>query len=595
MNQKSESLINDWSGASNTEALWMAINSAKVVSFDFFDTLFVRPLTDPEDAFDIVGNQFDLPDFRKLRCKAQADAFRQMIRFGKKEITLNDIYANITGLMVPNDKLMQAEYDLEKNLLVPNGELFSIFKKLIAQGKIVVITSDMYLDEAFFRQVLLKHQIQDIPLFISSVRNATKRDSGELFNQIINTYNISPQDILHIGDNYLSDVQKPREKKLAAFHYQPAYARAKKTPQSLMSSIAEGMLHTISAEKIPENSLQELGFKYLAPAVWAFLSWIAEQSQTDGIDKVLFISRDGYIPERVARRYFGSRLPQFCYFQGSRTAFHLALIDELNYNQNINFLMSAADGLTVSELLERIGLEAPLQSILADLGFPPGGKIGPENYPQVVKFLSAYRKEILKICRQNRRGLFIYLKSMGIVPGSKVAVVDIGWSGSTQEAFELAVANLMDISVMGYYFCLADTLECRRRKGRQAMKALISSESTSLSLVDNVYENRLLIELFFSAPHNTIIGYMHKGTTVTAVEYPGLIVNKDHNELINQLNTGVDVFLEYFNRLRKDIRLVISPIQQVRPLIEYVNEGQWRSDERFVALEYFDSWGRIGN
>ncbi|NDL62308.1 HAD family hydrolase [Acerihabitans arboris] len=573
----------------------MAINNAKIISFDFFDTLFVRPLADPEDAFDIIGNQFSIPNFRKLRQKAQKDAFRQMVKNGKKEITLRNIYDNYSDSSVPADTLMQAEYELEKKLVMPNAALFGIFTTLISQGKTVVITSDMYFGTNFFNEVLLKYDLKDIPLFISADRNATKRDYGEMFDLIVDAYGVAPQEILHIGDNYLSDVQRPRERKLAAFHYQafPPMAARKSLP--LMSSLAEGMLRTISADSVPLHSFQELGFKYQAPATLGFLSWIAGQSKADGVDHVLFVSRDGHIPERVARRYFGADLPPFSYFKGSRIAFNLALIDVHNFNQHIPFLISGAEGLTPAELLERIGLEPPLQSVLTDLGFQPGITIGPENYALVTQFITAYRGEILKICQRNRRGLFVYLKSMNIKPGGKVALVDIGWSGSTQEAFELAIAKLMDLDVVGYYFCLANTLERQRRSERQVMKALISSDSTSPAFVDKLYENRVVIELFFSAPHPTVIGYKLKGTTVTAVDYRGRADITNHINIINQLNDGIDVFLDDFIALQQRIGLVVSPMEQVRPLTDFATGGQWLGDERFTSLENFDSWGSTGN
>src|SRR5471030_147189 len=156
MDQKPELIDNSSTKNTTTAALWLAINSAEIVSFDFFDTLFVRPMADPEDAFDIIGNQFSIPDFRELRRKAQADAFRQMVKNGKKEITLRNIYDNFSRLPVSETTLMQAEYDLEKALVIPNKELFDLFNDLIAQGKTVVITSDMYFGVDFFKEVLLR-------------------------------------------------------------------------------------------------------------------------------------------------------------------------------------------------------------------------------------------------------------------------------------------------------------------------------------------------------------------------------------------------------------------------------------------------------
>ncbi|MEA9393423.1 hypothetical protein SJI19_23310 [Acerihabitans sp. TG2] len=594
MNQKPE-LADNTDLIFSIDDLWLAINNAKIISFDFFDTLFVRPLADPEDAFDIIGNRFAIPNFRKLRRKAQAEAFRQMVKDGKKEITLLNIYDNFSRLPVSETTLMQAEYDLEKALVMPNKELFSLFNDLIDQGKTVVITSDMYFGVDFFQEVLLKHHLQEVPLFISADRNATKRDSGELFDLIVHAYDVAPQDILHIGDNFLADVQRPRERNLRAFHYHTPTASVAKKSLSLMSSLTEGMLRTLVADQIPQHSFQELGFKYQATATMGFLAWIAQQSKVDEVDHVLFVSRDGYIPERVAQHCFGTSLPPFCYFMGSRIAFNLALIDEENFDQHISFLMSGSDGLAAGELLERIGVEPPQQSILTDLGFNRDFKISPENYALVSKFLSAYRGEILKICCRNRRGLFMYLKSLNIQPGSTVALIDVGWSGSTQEAFERAVGKLLDIRVVGYYFCLANTLECQSRQGHHVMKALICSESCTPEAVDKIYENRVAVELLFSAPHDTIIGYFPKGPNVICVEDPGRARGKDNGSLIKLIDVGVDVFMDIFIPLQQRLGLVMSPLEMAQPLIDLVIDDKWRSDERFSVIENFDAWGSTRN
>ena len=100
---------------------------AQAVSFDFFDTLFVRPLVNPEDAFDILGARFNIDNFRELRRQAQTKAFQQMHKQGRKEITLAGIYDCFEPQTVPAAVLMQAEYDLELELVFPNPELIEFF------------------------------------------------------------------------------------------------------------------------------------------------------------------------------------------------------------------------------------------------------------------------------------------------------------------------------------------------------------------------------------------------------------------------------------------------------------------------------------
>ena len=108
-------------------ALELQIEQAEIVSFDFFDTLFVRPLCHPEDAFDVLGKRFGINNFRSLRKIAQTQAFQRMHEKGRKEITLRDIYECFSESSVPAAKLMEAEYDLELTLVSPNPELMSFF------------------------------------------------------------------------------------------------------------------------------------------------------------------------------------------------------------------------------------------------------------------------------------------------------------------------------------------------------------------------------------------------------------------------------------------------------------------------------------
>ena len=104
----------------NHSELLHCIDAAEVVSFDVFDTLFVRPLSDPEDAFDMLGERFGIAGFRRIRCDAQIEAFRQMHLAGRGEITLDDIYACMNGLPagVSAASLCQAEIELELALTV---------------------------------------------------------------------------------------------------------------------------------------------------------------------------------------------------------------------------------------------------------------------------------------------------------------------------------------------------------------------------------------------------------------------------------------------------------------------------------------------
>ncbi|MGJ0486929.1 MAG: HAD family hydrolase [Methylomicrobium sp.] len=570
------------------------IETADVISFDFFDTLFLRPLANPEDTFDILGHQFGIPDFRQRRQKAQAEAFRRMQAAGRKEITLENIYACFSETGTPADLLMRAEYALELALVEPNPEIFPLFCSLIDIGRPVVITSDMYLTSDFFIEALRPHGLAHVPLFISADCNATKRDTGELFDIVANKLGLLASNILHIGDNTLADVVRPREKGLMAFHYRPSRERRVKKNASLSTSIGYGLLHS-RARDIEPGSYTELGFLYGGAAALGFLKWIQARARRDGIDHVLFLSRDGYSLERLARAQTDNELPQFCYFLGSRTAYTMAAIKSDNFGEFLPFFLSGSDGLAPCELLKRIGVQPPSPQIMANLGLGTDVLVSPALHEKLASFLYAYRWEILKVCRRNRHALYNYLKQIGLNPGCKVALVDVGWNGTTQEAFESAVRPLMNLEVFGYYFCLADTPERFRREQTQHMAAMVNTETTSAKTVASMYANRVAVELFFSAPHYSVIGLRIGAEGIEPVLDAGRGNTHSLLRITKEINQGIETYAEQYEALRQRLDIPASPLQIASPLIELVTGEQEDALQLLGQVKNFDAWGSSRN
>ncbi|WKN23566.1 HAD family hydrolase [Azotobacter vinelandii] len=582
------------SSFADSDDLQQLIASAAAISFDFFDTLFVRPLAHPEDAFDILGRQFDITNFRAMRRAAQTEAFRRMLAAGRKEITLEDIYACLAETGIHANVLMRAEYELEQALIEPNPILFPLFRGLLDSGKPVVITSDMYLSADFFREALRPHGLEHIPLFISADCNATKRDTGELFDRLTSELEVPAGEILHIGDNEIADVVRPREKGLMTFHYRPQHLRSIEKEVSLATSIGHGLLRT-SARNIEQNSYTELGFLYGGPANLGFLEWIKERAHQDCIDHILFLSRDGYSLERIAKAQGDGGLPDFCYFLGSRTAYTLASITADNFSQFFPFLLSGGDGLAPYELLERIGVRPPSPWIMAELGLGADVRVGPALYEKICGFLYGYRWEILKVCQRNRRALYQYLKQVGLCSGSRVALVDVGWSGTTQEAFELAVRPLMELEVFGYYFCLADTPERLRREQTQRMSAMVTAANTSIATISSIYANRVAVELFFSAPHHSVIGLQVGAKGVESVMDCGRGNTGNVQQIAQKVSKGIALYAEQYAAIQRRLNFKASPMQIAFPLIELIAHEDKAARDLLNKVKNFDAWGSSRN
>jgi hypothetical protein len=232
---------------------------------------------------------------------------------------------------------------------------------------------------------------------------------------------------------------------------------------------------------------------------------------------------------------------------------------------------------------------------MEELGLGAEVRISYGLHPKLSSFLYAYRWEILKVCQRNRRALYCYLRQVGISAGSRVALVDVGWSGTTQEALELAIRPLMDIEVFGYYFCLADTPERLRREHTQRMAAMVNSKVTSVGTIASIYANRVAVELFFSAPHHSVIGLQLGSNGVEPVMDAGRGNAGGLPTIAEEVGQGIEAFAEHYGALQTRLGLKFSPLQTAWPLIEFVTEDCERVSRLLAQVKCFDAWGSSRN
>ncbi|MCE2565388.1 hydrolase [Komagataeibacter sp. FNDCF1] len=567
---------------------------ADVISFDFFDTLFVRPVVHAEDIFKMVGQRLDIPDFTQRRRAAQKRAFEVMSEQKRREITFAGIYACSPDLPATAHAM---EWEMEQDLTLPNPEMTALFREAIAQGKQVVITSDMYFQAPFFTELLRRHDLPCVPLYISSDRNATKRDTGALFEILCRDLNTPPHTVLHIGDNLVADVERAREKGLQAFHYREARLPARDKDFSPATSLARALVR-VHQEQVRAGSAHELGFMVGGPAAVGFLDWIIAQARADRVEHILFVSRDGYVLHQLLeqRRASGAAgLPASSYLLGSRVAFSLAAMSENSFPDFMEFLVSGAGGLSPDEIFARIGVAAPAAEILADIGFPAGSVI-PDRVPETIRALvSAWQREILKVAYRTRRGLLRHLLQHDLHAGQKVAFVDIGWNGTTQEAFEAAIRELLPLDVRGYYFCLTDQRMCVKRARSMSMSALINARNTPPDLLHAIYDNRVAGEFFFSAPHDPVISYQDSTGAVMPVLDPGRGPTDNLLELNAEVLRGIVDFADRFEAQRNALALPADPSGMARVLVNFMADGRWASHPLLQTIRNFDSWASSRN
>jgi HAD superfamily hydrolase (TIGR01549 family) len=200
----------------------------KLVSFDVFDTLVVRPFRHPFDLFYYTGlfakhkKYVPLPFLYLLIRRNAENTARLHKKMQKQDVTLDEIYTEIKkklNLSISQTKeLEQEEINKELTFCTTRQEGKDLYNYAKTAGKYIIITSDMYLPADSIRAILEKNGFSGWNrIYVSSETGVTKA-SGDMFDYIIKqNRNIQPNNIIHIGDNALADKIKACEKTITAF------------------------------------------------------------------------------------------------------------------------------------------------------------------------------------------------------------------------------------------------------------------------------------------------------------------------------------------------------------------------------------------
>lgn len=287
------------------------IKKSKIISFDIFDTLLLRPYVQPTDVFLHIEKIYKRPFFRVLRQEAEHNARRQAE--GVEDITLDAIYDQIDEVFKP---LKSVELEFEEMVLRANPELKQVYDYAKEQGKKIIIASDMYLPDDFLAKVLIKNGFGGFDkLYVSGSIGKTK-GSGSLYRQILTDFpDIKPADILHIGDNKKSDCKVPQGVGINTVYYQQLIKRyvnqhprlkyfISRTSGNLGASVLLGMLADRWQQQrcgaVPQDSYWTwLGYSYGGPVAYSYSRFIEREAIRNNLSQLLFVARDGYVLQKV--------------------------------------------------------------------------------------------------------------------------------------------------------------------------------------------------------------------------------------------------------------------------------------------------------
>lgn len=342
-----ESAVSVWSKRIEDVKLRIASTQTEIVSFDIFDTLLLRPLWDPADLFLLMQPDFEricgdhkTTSFKRLRQVAEVQARERLgiSTYGYEDVSLTEIYCQMGRILdIPNEilnTLQRREEELEYTLCRPRHMGKELFDFANACGKRVILISDMYLEKETVQTMLQKCGYEGYEeVFLSSNIRLVKF-TGNLFSHVINKLHVKPSMILHIGDNWDSDICLSRQKGFQTFFLPKTKdvfrntfrevptnhcsdigslsAGALINNNKLMSSIGyRSMLALVANEQFdnpyvswnPNTSFnadpQFAGYYAVGMSLVGMTKWLSIIVKQRTIRKICFLSRDGYLPMKA--------------------------------------------------------------------------------------------------------------------------------------------------------------------------------------------------------------------------------------------------------------------------------------------------------
>lgn len=439
------------------------IDKYDYISFDVFDTLIKRNVEKPTDVFNIIekeginkyGKTFK--NFANKRIKAESKARSQKTY---EEITLPEIYSNFNSEELSNQQLEWAkeeEKNIEYNLCTINKAIKPLYDYCVNNNKKIEIISDIYLPELLIIRMLNKVGINKWDnLWISSKSRKTKA-TGNIYKFVLKELNISPNQMIHIGDNNESDIKRAREIGIDTIHIETHIIHMDYYKKRDIQNIADNIVREFINNNIlsvPIN--QKLGFENMGPLLYGFSTWLLRNLEKNGIKKVYFMSRDGQIMKKAFDIINRNKKIESYYFYASRRVLQvpiLAFKDE-DYSKFINSLQWV-DGFKFKYFLKSLGIEnlRIQEKISKRFDIPLDHTFSNNNLLKNEILKGVFLKEI-KLIKENAsdelKSLQGYIKQMSM--SGKVAIVDIGWFGNMQRNLEkLLIKENDNVFIDGYY------------------------------------------------------------------------------------------------------------------------------------------------
>lgn len=528
--------------------------SCDVITFDLFDTLFIRRIHDP----DLVklpvaryiaaraacfGIDHSWQKVQKIRDLTEQNQRKQTgLKFEDQEAcypvfmkkSLEEIFGEYyTDQLL--DNVTSYELEMESSMLVPRKKLVDWLAELHDIGKKIYIISDIYLPAKHLKRLVERGGfLQYTDDLVSSADTFFAKASGKAFPLVQERFGLDKSSWLHIGDNPFSDGLRPAQFGIQSLVLHDGSEKHRKALIKRYVNYSKGnmfyrgralqqLMLPHEGENAPQTSLYTEGYNFLGPMIGAFVQHIAEESRRLNITKVFFLSREGYTFKKVWEQctpllFPTGQLPEIEYLYVSRMALAGASCADDGLTRtsvSIAFLPPGNRDFRDIARIFQFDLKL-LKPHLENHQLTPETCLVPRhegfektNRLRLMELLDdeLFQQEVKRQSKPANRALIRYLEDLQFFDHEQVAIVDIGWLGTIQRFFYNAIKNRENCPRLhGFLFGATRGVKYPEDLKNSIQGVIYDRDRFELAASTILYA-RDVFEEACRAPHPTLDGY----------------------------------------------------------------------------------------
>lgn len=524
------------------------------ISLDVFDTLLFRIFDCPKDVFLYMESKYRLPYFKSMRIYAEESARKSG---ENKEISLRDIYAKLEKISGLDAELWSnREVETEQEVCFANPYMLEVFQYLKQMGKEIIAVSDMYLPESVIREILENCGYKGIKhIFVSNEIGVSKAD-GSLYRYIQEKLNTKK--VIHIGDNVYSDIQMAKENGWEAYLYPNVNRVCFHHPHDmslLWGSLYRGIVNShLNCGMYTYDAFYEYGYRNGGLLNYGYCQWINEYAKEKKVDKILFISRDGYIIHEVYKRYFNdidSAYVLFSRYSAQQITFERYTLQYIE--QTLGARSKRRKKVTIGQAFDELGLEF-LSTELNRYNLSEEIILDGQIYRQICDFIYEHKSRIAEEFANVQQATYeYYINHIG--DAKRILVVDLGWFGTCALALDYLLRQKYQTDIEVFSALVGGSREpevdARMKEGH--LQTYVFSSDKNVSLIEyhmdwNAVIHNILIEIMFTELKPSFLKFVK---TNEGVIEPLWGYEETENQLaIQNMHKGMLQFAEEMERVK---------------------------------------------